>query len=449
MAKLFDKSLITIQDKNGKLNLFALMMPIFLQAIINNMLGTINTAALSNYDSTILTAMNVSNRIIAPETTFALLAAAGLSIVLAQALGRNDKELIDNLMINALVSTVVIGAVLCGVALLLQGPLLSMFSLTGETLENAKIYFSIRQIGNMFAIISSCFSGALTARGKVTVVVIVGLVTSVLSVGSIFLFVNTPLGSFMPMIYNCAWLNVVVSFLALIAYAAFYFGFKYKIGRRINLKYIKRLFRIGVPSSIGSISYQMSMLISTMIISMLDVTLINVKIYCDSIFAFVQYLGYSIAQAGGVMGGRLIGAGDYGKVKQLYRQNFIIVLLANGGLAVLAFIFRDQLYMIFDRNPAHLALVLPIFLIDIIVELGRGTNHVNSCMLNAAGDVVFSTVVSVISCWICGVFLCYLFAIVLGWGLVGCWIAFAFDEWFRGVLCIIRWKTGKWQLKTV
>ena len=96
MAKLFDKSLITIQDKNGKLNLFALMMPIFLQAIINNMLGTINTAALSNYDSTIITAMNVSNRIIAPETTFALLAAAGLSIVLAQALGRNDKELIDN-----------------------------------------------------------------------------------------------------------------------------------------------------------------------------------------------------------------------------------------------------------------------------------------------------------------------------------------------------------------
>jgi Na+-driven multidrug efflux pump len=324
-----------------------------------------------------------------------------------------------------------------------------MFSLSGETLENAKAYFSLRQIGNFFSIVSSCFSAALTARGKVSVVVIVGLATSVLSVTSIFLFVNTPLGSFMPMIYNCAWSNIVLSFLALIAYVLFYCGFKYKIGRKINFKYVKRLFRIGIPGSIGSISYQLSTLFSTMIISMLDVTLINVKIYCDSIFAFVHYFGWALAQAGGVMGGRLIGMGDYDKVKRLYRQNFLIVLLANGILAVVAFIFREQLYMIFDRNPSHLALILPVFLIDIIVELGRGTNHTNQIMLNAAGDVVFSTVVSVISCWVCGVFLCYVFAIALGWGLVGCWIAFAFDEWLRGILCTIRWKSGRWQLKTV
>ena len=43
-----------------------------------------------------------------------------------------------------------------------------------------------------------------------------------------------------------------------------------------------------------------------------------------------------------------------------------------------------------------------------------------------------------------------LFGIVLGWGLVGIWMAFALDENLRAVLFIIRWKAGKWRnIKTV
>ncbi len=36
---------------------------------------------------------------------------------------------------------------------------------------------------------------------------------------------------------------------------------------------------------------------------------------------------------------------------------------------------------------------------------------------------------------------------LLGWGLVGIWIAMAADEILRGVLFIYRWYSGKWKEK--
>ena len=171
--KLFDKSLITLQDRNGKLNLFALMLPVFLQCIVNNMLGSINTAILSNYDSTIITAMNASNRIITTTLYFCILGSAGLSIILAHALGRDDKEVINNISMTAIVCNVVLGVVVCSISLALQEPLLSMMNLTGTIMANAKIYFSLRQIAVLISVVSSCFSAMLSAYGKVTSSVII------------------------------------------------------------------------------------------------------------------------------------------------------------------------------------------------------------------------------------------------------------------------------------
>ena len=35
------------------------------------------------------------------------------------------------------------------------------------------------------------------------------------------------------------------------------------------------------------------------------------------------------------------------------------------------------------------------------------------------------------------------------WGLIGIWIAFAADECLRGILMLLRWKSGKWREKSL
>ncbi|MBQ1473849.1 MAG: hypothetical protein II163_06295 [Ruminococcus sp.] len=43
----------------------------------------------------------------------------------------------------------------------------------------------------------------------------------------------------------------------------------------------------------------------------------------------------------------------------------------------------------------------------------------------------------------------YLLAVVCGMGIYGMWIALAADECVRGILMLLRWKSGKWREKRV
>jgi Na+-driven multidrug efflux pump len=72
-------------------------------------------------------------------------------------------------------------------------------------------------------------------------------------------------------------------------------------------------------------------------------------------------------------------------------------------------------------------------------------NHIGQFALNATGDVNFTTVISIVSCWACSVGLAFVFVSIFHWGLPGIWIAFAIDEFFRGTLYLIRWKRGTWR----
>ena len=51
--------------------------------------------------------------------------------------------------------------------------------------------------------------------------------------------------------------------------------------------------------------------------------------------------------------------------------------------------------------------------------------------------------------WAISVLGSYILAVVFNMGIYGLWIALAADECFRGVMMIIRWKSGKWKTKRV
>ncbi len=448
--KGIDKSLFSVRDENGKLNLFAISLPLFLQLISNNLLQMINTAILSNYDQNLITAMNASSTIINFLMTVCNFASVGMSIILSQALGRNDRHVIDNIGFNAVFLTGVVSAFVCLLAFFLRTPLLGIMHLEGQTLVWAEMYFGVQLLTGVFMFaITNCFASILRCYGKVTVVVLVNVGTSIFSAVNMSLFAFTSLGSFMDMIYNAMLNNFVVMAIKLLCiFLAFKFQ-KLPFSKKISKKMLGRIARIGIPAEISSVSYALSTTITTSIISSLDPLYINIKVYCTTIFNFICFFGMSIGQSGGVLIGRVVGGGDNAKAKKMHRLYLYAIVAINVTLAVIVFFLREPLFSIFDRNPDHLAIILPIFALDILVEAGRGVNHCCQNSLNAVGDVTYSTVVSMISCWVCAVLLSYLFAIVFGLGLIGCWMAFICDEWLRAILYEIRWKSGKWECKKI
>ena len=121
----------------------------------------------------------------------------------------------------------------------------------------------------------------------------------------------------------------------------------------------------------------------------------------------------------------------------------------NIAFSLIIYIFAEPILSCFTKDPAIIAMGKTLMLIDIFVEIGRGFNHIEEFSLKGAGDVLYPMVISMVSCWTMSILFSYILGIHFGLGLAGCWIAFAMDEFFRGIAYFLRWRTKKWTTKTV
>ena len=193
----------------------------------------------------------------------------------------------------------------------------------------------------------------------------------------------------------------------------------------------------------------MSQIVTTAILAVLGATAISAKIYVQNINIFVFIAGQSLGQAASILVGRYIGSESWEEARKLNKKVFIINLILNTFLGMIMVLFRYPLVGLFTENYEILELAASVICIDFFVEIFRGINHTEQFSLQATGDVKFSMLVGIISCWLNSILFSYILGIKLELGLHGCWIAFAMDEIFRGFILVRRWNSGKWMTKSI
>ncbi len=75
---------------------------------------------------------------------------------------------------------------------------------------------------------------------------------------------------------------------------------------------------------------------------------------------------------------------------------------------------------LFTPNQQVIALTKKLFMLSILLELGRATNIIVISSLNATGDVRFPFICGIIVMWIVSLPFSYLLGVYIGLGLVGC-----------------------------
>ena len=66
-------------------------------------------------------------------------------------------------------------------------------------------------------------------------------------------------------------------------------------------------------------------------------------------------------------------------------------------------------------------------------------------ILRAAGDVDYTTIISIASMWGFRVLGAFLLGRVFGFGVYGVYVAMAMDWTFRAIIFLHRYKQGKWE----
>jgi Na+-driven multidrug efflux pump len=224
-------------------------------------------------------------------------------------------------------------------------------------------------------------------------------------------------------------------------------GLELRLGEvlRVPRHIYRSILAIGIPTAGENISYCLSQIVILAMLSGMGTVPLATYAILMAVLRYVFMPGVSIGSAGQILVGYLVGAGRHGEAtNRVYRYcatGFAISLVL---VVVLQFAHRPVLGL-FSHDPRVLALAASVLLVSLALEPGRNFNTIVMPALKGAGDVRFPVVVGIASMWGISVGGAWFLGVRLELGLVGVWMAMAADEWFRGLVMLLRWRSGTWQ----
>ncbi|GFZ32896.1 putative transporter YisQ [Clostridium zeae] len=438
------------KKEKKQLTVFNLTWPIFIETLLFMLLGSVDTLMLSRYSDNSVAAVGVSNQLISMMNIMFGILSTGTSVLIAQNLGAGNKKMASKVATVSLIINLLFGLLLSGIMYFAAHGILGAMGIRPELMKFAVQYLQI--VGGflfMQAVMMTC-TAIVRSHGltKISMYVTIGM--NVLHVVLDYVFIFGAFGVPVLGVSGVAISTNISKLLGLIVMIFVVFrnverGFSIKNLKPFPTKIVKDLLKIGVPTAGEQLSYNVSQLVITYFINFLGNEALTTKAYVQNIVMFAYLFSIAIGQGTEILIGHLVGAEENDKAYKTCIHSLKLALKISFGIGIIFALLRNQALCIFTSNPNILAVGGVILIIDAFLEPGRSFNLVVINSLRASGDVKFPVYMGIFSMWGVSVTLSYLLGIKLGLGLAGMWIAFACDEWFRGVLMLWRWRTRKWE----
>ncbi|MBO4962236.1 MAG: MATE family efflux transporter [Clostridia bacterium] len=447
--KFFDKSLFTLKDGLGELNLFKLAIPHFLDLFFISTLALISTIVINRFIPGGAVAVEAANRLINIIIVITNLICTGANILISIYMGREDLETVRKLCYINIVFTIIINVLLSVIIFIFAEPFLNLVNSnsTPEEIRTGLVYLRVRVCFLSMNSLSTCLLGMLRCFGDNKPTLISGIIQTIVSTGLNFLALTQKTQT--AKLYWVSFAPVIATFVGLsISYICWKLK-RFKLTCKIDFKLLGKLLKVGAPGGVSNLSYTLSQLITTAFVFALPLPYKNARVYLNQILYMVYHFGYALGNANAIMVGRRCGAGDLETADKMHKQNIFIAVISNAVFFTLVFACKDLIFKVFSPDAETMKIITIVLAIDFFVEIGRAFNHMGEFGLNGVGDVYATTIISVSGCWLISVLLAYIFGVLLDMKLVGIWLAFAIDEIVRGMLYLIRWCSGRWKKKFI
>ena len=447
----FDKSLFKYTTSMGTLSLFALMFPMLFESATLYLQNSINTAILSGYSANAVSAVGSTSTIISLISTLCSMLANGSIVVISNKIGAEDLKTVKELSFTAIAVNLLVAVVLTPTTLIFAPEIASFLNLTGIVYTYAVEYFRLRMIFMIFTILTSALLALLKCYGYPKYTFIAGLLINTLNLLFNIVVVYFPQYSPVTGVTGVAYSSCISNTIGFFAAIYFFVKVKIKVKSPDSIKSFfeltKNVLRVAVPSGLSSISFTFSKVFTASFIAILGSRALSTNVYFTNILCYVYLFSMCTGNANALLVGRCFGAGDYERAERMNKQLIRLTCVVNLAISLLVLIFRRPLMSIFTDDPWAMKVALSVFAVDILVEQARAISQIYEYALRATGDVLFSMIFIVSSCWLFSIGLSYFLAIKCGLGLVGCFIGLAVDEWTRTIVTYFRWKSGKWKPK--
>lgn len=442
-----------IKKYNSKL--FKITWPIFFELLLFMLLGSVDIFMLGKYSDNAVAAVGMVNQLINMLNLLFGVITTGTMIICSQYIGAGNKEEdIIKLCGVSLFINIILGLIISFILVFFDNFLLKAMNIAPELINYSSSYIKIVGGFAFVQAIAMTFTAVTRSHGFTKICMFVTLGMNIFNVISNYTLIFGNFGAPELGVSGAAISTILSKVFGASVLGYFMFnkvlkGFSLKYFKKFPLGEMKKIIKMGAPAAGEQISYSVSKLVGTVILTYISIEAITANNYINNIVMFILLFSLAMGQGTAILVGRYVGQEKNDKAFKLCMSSLKKSILASLIMAIIVALLGKSILGFFTSNEEVIRLGFAVLLISIILEPGRAFNIVIINSLRAAGDVKFPVYVGICSQWAIGVGLGYILAIIFGLGLTGIWIALAMDEWIRGIIMYGRWNSRKWQGKSM
>nr|WP_242840275.1 MATE family efflux transporter [Agathobaculum desmolans] len=420
-----------------------------LEQVLAITIGLADTVMVSSVGETAVSGVSLVDMInVLIINIFAALATGG-AVVVAQLLGARERRRACNAARQLYLVVTVISAVFAVFILLLRTPLLRLFfgSIEPSVMESARTYLTISAFSYPVLAIYNAGAALFRAQGNSrSSMLIAGLVNVLNIAGNALLIYGLRwgvAGAALSSLLSRTAAAVVITVLLLHPFHRV----SLRLGGafRADIGLIRRILQIGIPNGLENSLFQLGRILVVSMIALFGTTQIAANAVANNLDAVACIPGQAMNLAIITVVGQCIGAGDTEQARRMARKLLRITYVILAAACLLTVAVTPLVLRIYSLSAEALSLALVLILIHnlsaiVIWPLSFTLPNV----LRAANDVRYPMVCSIASMMILRLGSGYLFAVVLGLGATGIWIAMVGDWLCRSLCFTLRFRSGKW-----
>ena len=448
--------------KKRSRELFSISLPMVVEHLAISVMGMISTMLVSSIGEHATSALGmvdaISNLIIA---LFAALTTGG-TIVVAQYIGREDLQRAKKAGGQAIVLSAVFSGVIFLLLLVFRVQILNFLfgDAEADVMAAALVFLAIVNFSFPVLAATQTIFGLLRGSGDTLTPMAISILMNVVNLILGFILIRgLDLGfAAIPAfgVPGAAAALLITRIAGLLA--AVYFIVKKARGVRLNrLRFFKpdmpiqkTIMRLGMPTSFESGLFQAGRLITQIFIVSISTAAIATNTIAGSISNFVNVPGMALATGVMILVGQRIGRGQIEDVKRTALFATVAASVLFAALCLAMFFLQGPIVGLFNPSPEAMVYMPAVYISNLIATpLFWALSFVLPAALRATGDVVYPMVVSISTMLIIRVVFSYVFAIVLGMGLFGIWLAMYLDWAVRSCFFLPRLLSNKWRGKGI
>ncbi len=432
--------------------LIRLIVPLIIEQLLLMTVGMADTVMVTTAGEATVSGVSLVDNINTLIIQIFSALSTGGAVVVAQYLGRQETHSAKTAAKQLLYVMTGISAVLMILALIFRQHILSLIfgQVEPAVMDSALVYFLLTAAAYPFMGIYNAGAALFRAMGNSKVSMINSFIINVINilVNAILIFgfgmgaAGAGIGTLVSRIAAAVIIMVMLRHPGLTVQVDDIFHFEF------NGSMIRRILFIGIPTGMENGMFQAGKLMVLNLITTFGTSAVAANAIANSISGVINVPGSAMGLAIITVIGRCIGAGDTRQAvhytKLLVGCSYLSMLIMGSAL----FFSADFLVTLFNLSPEAMAMASQVLKLCAIANMlfwPMAFTLPNS--LRAAGDAVFTMVVSLTTMFVCRVALSYVFACSwgLGLGLLGVWIAM-FCDWIVRAACFLwRYWRGSWK----